>query len=181
MLCFSVFFRESSRKVFKQNQRKNKKMKRVLFITTIAYFCAHVSCEEFQEGRVQPTDRPSMLGMLSKYIEMNGTTDGVMKGSMTESYGGVWLNATERPSGICEYEETYVEEVSITDRIPYEVEVEVWCWSIRCTEWETRYREEIRKQNVTKTRLVRQIRRNLCTMQVQWSVARSFHGPELNS
>lgn len=84
---------------------------------------------------------------------MNGTIDEVMKGSMTESYGGVWLNATQRPSGLCETEETYDEEVTITDRIPYQVEVEVWCWSIRCTEWETHYREEKRKQNVTKTRL----------------------------
>lgn len=95
-----------------------------------------------------------MLSMLSKYVELNGTIDDVMKGSMTESYGGVWLNSTQRPSGLCEIEETYDEEVTITDRVPYQVEVEVWCWSIRCTEWETHYREEKRKQNVTKTRSV---------------------------
>lgn len=127
-------------------------MNQVLFVA-IAFLCAHASGQGLEGA---PTSRPSMLGMLSKYIEMNGTTDGVMQGSMTESYGGVWLNATEKPSdGICEYEEEYVDEVSIIDRIPYEVEVEVWCWSIRCTEMETRYREETRKENVTKTRLVR--------------------------
>jgi hypothetical protein len=132
-------------------------MKGVIFLT-IAFFCAHALCQELEENlESQSTKtRSSMLSMLSKYIEMNGTIDEVMKGSLTatESYGGVWLNATQRPSGMCEIEETYEEEVTITDRIPYQVEVEVWCWSIRCTEWETHYREEKRKQNVTKTRLV---------------------------
>lgn len=131
-------------------------MKRVIFIT-LACFCAQALCQDASEnvGGAKSNDkyRPSMLSMMSKYIEMNGTIDEVMKGSMTESYGGVWLNATQRPSGMCETEETYDEEVTITDRIPYQVEVEVWCWSIRCTEWETHYREEKRKQNVTKTRL----------------------------
>lgn len=134
------------------------KMKRAVFIT-IAYFCAHVLCQEFQSNvdKQSTKNRPSMLSMLSKYIEMNGTIDEVMKGSLTastESYGGVWLNATQRPSGMCEIEETYEEEVTITDRIPYQIEVEVWCWTIKCTEWETHYREEKRKENVTKTRLV---------------------------
>lgn len=134
-------------------------MSRVIFVV-FAYFCAHVVCQEFQElenlqeSTATENFRPSMLSTLSKYIEINRTIDEVMKGSMTESYGGVWLNATQKPDGLCELEETYVEEVSITDRIPYQVEVEIWCWSIRCTEWETRYREEVRKQNVTKTRLV---------------------------
>jgi hypothetical protein len=135
-------------------------MKQVIFIT-FACFCAHALCQDYQdvEGIKAPiTDqkRASMLSMLSKYIEMNGTIvdEQVMKGSMTESYGGVWLNATQRPSGICETEEEFVEEVTITERIPFQVEVEVWCWSIRCTEWETRYREEKKTQNVTKTRLV---------------------------
>lgn len=134
-------------------------MKRVIFIT-LAYFCVQALCQDAADNvDAQSNDkmRPSMLSMMSKYIEMNGTIDEVMKGSMTESYGGVWLNATQRPSGLCETEETYDEEVTITDRIPFQVEVEVWCWSIRCTEWETRYREEKRKQNVTKTRLVSMI------------------------
>lgn len=141
----------------KENKRK---MKRVIFIT-FAYFCAYVLCQEnyqeFQSVEPLATEkvRPSMLSMLSKYIEMNGTFDEVMKGSMTESYGGVWLNATQRPvNGLCEIDDTYVEEVTITDRIPYQVEVDVWCWSFRCTEWETRYRDEMRKENVTKTRSV---------------------------
>lgn len=123
----------------------------------IAYFYAQVVCQDYQrvEPLVTEKVRPSMLSMMSKYIELNGTFDEVIKGSLTESYGGVWLNATQKPTnGLCEIEETYVEEVSITDKIPYDVEVEVWCWSIRCTEWETRYRNEIRKENVTKTRLV---------------------------
>lgn len=134
-------------------------MNRVIFVV-FAYFCANVIGQEFQEFEnveaptVTENIRPSMLSMLSKYVEINGTIDEVMKGSMTESYGGVWLNATQKPSGLCEMEETYVEEVSITDRIPYQVEVEIWCWSIRCTEWETHYRETVRKENVTKTRLV---------------------------
>lgn len=134
-------------------------MKRVVFIFA-AYFCAHVLCQELQELEnveyVPATEqyRASMLSMLSKIVEMNGTIDEVMKGSMTESYGGVWLNATQAPIGLCELEETYVEEVSITDRIPYQVEVDVWCWTVRCTEWETRYRDHIRKENVTKTRSV---------------------------
>lgn len=135
-------------------------MKRVIFIT-LAYFCAHALCQEFavKTGDASSTDknRPSMLSMLSKYIEANGTIDEVMQGSLTastESYGGVWLNATQKPSGMCDIEETYVEEVTITDRVPHQVEVEVWCWSIRCTEWETHYKEVERKQNVTKTRLV---------------------------
>lgn len=125
----------------------------------IAYFYAHVLCQDYQsvEPLVTEKVRPSMLSMMSKYIELNGTFDEVIKGSLTESYGGVWLNATQKPTnGLCETEETYVEEVSITDKIPYDVEVEVWCWSIRCTEWETRYRDEIRKENVTKTRKVAQ-------------------------
>lgn len=130
-------------------------MKRVIFIT-FAYFCAQVLCQDPENVDTLSTDktRPSMLSMMSKYIEMNGTIDEVLKGSMTESYGGVWLNATQRPNGLCEIEETFDEEVTITDRIPYQVEVEVWCWSIRCTEWETRYREEKRKEIITKTRLV---------------------------
>lgn len=136
-------------------------MKQVIFVT-IAYFCAHALCQEFQELQNEESQsndkiRPSMLSMLSKYIEVNGTIDEVMQGSLTantESYGGVWFNATQKPSGMCENEETYEEEVTITDRVPHQVEVEVWCWSIRCTEWETHYREIQRKQNVTKTRLV---------------------------
>ncbi|CRL06770.1 CLUMA_CG019563, isoform A [Clunio marinus] len=131
-------------------------MKRVIFIT-FAYFCAQVMCQnENEEGKTTEKIRPSMLSMLSKYIEMNGTIDEVIKGSMTESYGGVWLNATARPiNGMCETEETYVEEVTITDRIPYQVEVDVWCWpAVRCTEYETHHREEIRKENVTKTRKI---------------------------
>lgn len=133
-------------------------MKQSIFFVVFAYFCASALCQNFEalENFEAPaSSRPSMLSMLSKFIEYNGTIDDVLQGSMTESYGGVWLNATERSSGICEIEETYIEEVSITDRTPYQVEVEVWCWSIRCTEWETRYREAVRKQNVTKTRLVR--------------------------
>lgn len=128
-------------------------MKQVIVISFV-HFCAiiskNVALESFDH---QVTSRPSMLSMLSKFVEYNGTLD-IIKGSMTEGYDDAWLNATQRPSGICEFEETYIEEVSIIEKTPYQVEVEVWCWSIRCTEWETRYREETRKQNVTKTRLV---------------------------
>lgn len=112
------------------------------------------------------SDKPkvSMLSMLNKYIELNGTfIDENMKGSLTESYGSVWLNATRKPTmkptavtGLCEIEETFEETEQVIEKIPYQVEVEVWCWSIRCTEWETRYREEKRTENVTKTRLVNQ-------------------------
>jgi hypothetical protein len=158
---FSIFLRAVEKSLEKVSGRERKvgNMKQVLFIA-IAYFCAHAVCQEFQElenYEVPSTDRtrPSMLGMLSKYMEMNGTFDEVTKGSMTENYGSVWLNATAAPTnGECEMEETFIEEVSITDRIPYQVEVEVWCWSIRCTEWETRYREQVTRKNVTKTRLV---------------------------
>lgn len=137
-------------------------MKRAVFLT-FAYFVALVACQEYQDLEnaevIKQNVRPSMLSMLSKFVELNGTFDGVLQGSMTESYGGVWFNATQRPaSGLCEFEENYVEEVAITQQVPYQVEVEVWCWSIRCTEWETRFRDEIRLENVTKTRLV------------QWSV-----------
>ncbi|XP_070499275.1 multiple epidermal growth factor-like domains protein 10 isoform X3 [Chironomus tepperi] len=99
-----------------------------------------------------------MMGMLSKIIEINGTIDQVMmEGSTTESaFGRVWLNATERPSGICQREEEYTEEIEVIERIPYQVEVEIWCWSIRCTEWETHYREEKHKKNVTQTRKIHQ-------------------------
>lgn len=134
-------------------------MMRVIFVS-LAYLCASVVCQDYRAVEnfdVQATNRPSMLSMLSKFIEYNGTIDEIVKGSMTESYGGgVWLNATQRPGGICEVEERYIEEVAIVDKTPYQVEVEVWCWSIRCTEWETRYREDVRKQNVTKTRKVPQ-------------------------
>jgi hypothetical protein len=102
-------------------------MKRVIFIT-FAYFCASVWCQEsYAPTSNDEKNRPSMLSMLSKYVELNGTIDEVMKGSMTESYGGVWLNATQKPSnnGLCEYEEVYDEEVIITDKVPHQVEVEV--------------------------------------------------------
>lgn len=150
-------------KVLKRNnQRKKQTMKRVIFIT-FAYFCANALCQEQEIVGETANDRnrPTMLSMLSKYIELNRTIDEVMQGSMTESYGGVWLNATARPSGLCEIEETYDEEVTITDRIPYKVEVDVWCWpEIRCSEYETHYREEKRKQNVTKTRFVSAVQRS---------------------
>lgn len=143
-------------------------MKRII-IVSFALICAHLQFAMCQDDmqRIEeaslPTEQPkvSMLSMLSKFIELNVTTDEVVKGSLTESYGGVWLNATQKPkstptsvNGLCEIEETFMEEDTIIDKIPYEVEVEVWCWSIRCTEMETRYREEKRTQNVTKTRLV---------------------------
>lgn len=129
-------------------------MSQFAFIALLAQ-CA-LFCVAYPQPEIE-TDRRSMLGMLSKYIEINGTIiDEVMKGSTTESaFGRVWLNATERPSGICEIEEEYTEEIVVTNRIPYDVEVEVWCWSsVRCTEWETHHREEKEKRNVTQTRLV---------------------------
>lgn len=127
-----------------------------------AFVVLLAQCALLCQGHPQPevvteVARKSMLGMLSKYIELNGTIiDEVMKGSTTESaFGRVWLNATERPSGICELEEEYTEEIEIVEKIPFDVEVEVWCWSaVRCTEWETHYREEKHKKNVTQTRLV---------------------------
>lgn len=90
--------------------------------------------------------RKSMLGMLSKFIEINATIiDEVMSEGST----------TERPTGVCEIEEEFTEEIIITEKIPFDVEVEVWCWSaVRCTEWETHYRDENHKKNVTQTRLV---------------------------
>ncbi len=128
-------------------------MNRFAFIILLA------QCVLLCQGSPKPEveSHRSMLGMLSKYIEINGTIiDEVMKGSTTESaFGRVWLNATERPTGVCEHEEEYTEEITVTQKIPYDVEVEVWCWSsVRCTEWETHYREEKHKKNVTQTRLV---------------------------
>lgn len=138
-------------------------MNRVIAITFCTYIFAHALCQGYQEpsrsdhnNNDNDGHRKSMLGMLSKIIEINGTIDQVMnEGSTTESaFGRVWLNATERPSGICEIEEEVTEEIEVIERIPYQVEVEVWCWSIRCTEWETHYREEKHRKNVTQTRLV---------------------------
>lgn len=130
-------------------------MNRFAFIILFAQ-CA-LLCLAHPQPEVATGDRISMLGMLTKFIELNGTIDQVMsEGSTTESaFGRVWLNATERPSGVCEIEEEFTEEIIVTERIPYDVEVEVWCWSaIRCTEWETHYREEKHKKNVTQTRFV---------------------------
>lgn len=145
-------------------------MKRIVILVTFAYYlCASVMCsDDGTQQRIQNDasgePKVSMLSMLSKYIELNGTfIDENMKGSLTESYGGVWLNATRKPivlkptavSGLCEIEETFEAVEEIIEKIPFEVDVEVWCWpEIRCTEKETRYREERRTQNVTKTRLV---------------------------
>jgi hypothetical protein len=129
-------------------------MKSAIF-ALLAFTLANVSQVSGEIGRAAHDEsRKSMLGMLSKFIELNGTIDELMKGSTTELVGRVWLNATERPSGICEVQREYTEEVTITERVPHQVEVEVWCWSgIRCTEWETHYREVQQKKNVTKTRL----------------------------
>jgi hypothetical protein len=130
-------------------------MNRFAFIILFAQ-CA-LLCLAHPQPQVRAEDRKSMLGMLSKYIEINGTIDQMMsEGSTTESaFGRVWLNATERPSGVCEIEEEFTEEITVTERIPYDVEVEVWCWSsVRCTEWETHHREEKQKKNVTQIRLV---------------------------
>lgn len=123
-----------------------------------AFIVFFAQCSYLCFGHPQPEVGKSMLGMLTKFLEINGTIiDEVMmsEGSTTESsYGRVWFNATERPSGICEVEEEFTEEITITEKIPYDVEVEVWCWSsVRCTEWETHYREEKHKKNVTQTRL----------------------------
>ena len=133
-------------------------MNKFAFIVLIA------QCTFLCHGHPQPEvateiARKSMLGMLTKFIEINGTIiDEVMmsEGSTTESaFGRIWLNATERPSGVCEVEEEFT-EIVIVERIPYDVEVEVWCWtSVRCTEWETHYREEKHKKNVTQTRLAK--------------------------
>jgi len=129
-----------------------------LLIAVIACLCAQaVVSQEYQEVVPVTSEpiRPSMLSMLSKYIEANSTSIDQLSGSTTQHYGGIWLNATQRaPSGLCEVEEVYEDEITVTERIPYSVEVEVWCWSIRCTETETHYREEKRTQNVTKTRSV---------------------------
>lgn len=136
-------------------------MNRIVILVTFAYFlCAHVNCND-DANAASGEPKVSMLSMLSKYIELNGTfTDENMKGSLTESSGGrVWMNATRKPTnviGLCEVEETVEETEEVIDKIPYEVEVDVWCWTLRCTEMETRYREEKRTQNVTKTRLINQ-------------------------
>lgn len=137
-------------------------MNRIFIISFYLCIFAHALCYGYQDLQrpsnpmEQEAYRKSMLGMLSKIIEINGTIDQVMKeGSTTEStHGRIWLNATERPSGKCEVVEEYTEEIEVIERIPYQVEVETWCWTIRCTEWETHYREEKHKKNVTQTRLV---------------------------
>lgn len=130
-------------------------------LALFAYLFAHVACQgvqEFVRTEGIKGERQSMLGMLAKFIEINGTIDQVLneKGSMTDQMlARVWLNATERPLGICEREEEVTEEIEVIEKIPFQVEVDVWCWpEIRCTEWETHYREEGQKKNVTQTRLV---------------------------
>jgi hypothetical protein len=133
-------------------------MSRVVSFALLAYLFAHVACQGMQEF-AKGAERRSMLGMLAKIIELNGTIDQVLlaeQGSTTEQmFGRVWFNATERPLGICEHEEEFTEEIEVIERIPMQVEVEVWCWSeVRCTEWETHYREEKQKKNVTQTRSV---------------------------
>lgn len=115
-------------------------MNRIVILVTFAYYlCAHVNCSD-DANAASGEPKVSMLS------------------SLTESNGGrVWMNATRKPtnvSGLCEIEETYEETVEVIDKIPFEVEVEVWCWTLRCTEMETRYREEKRTQNVTKTRKI---------------------------
>jgi hypothetical protein len=142
----------------------SEKMNRIIFIVLSAYLLQQqVLCQGVQEffTTTENSSKKSMLGMLSKYIEINGTIEQVIKSSMTDNenvngLGRLWFNATERPipPGVCEREEEFTEEVIFVEKIPYQVEVEVWCWSIRCTEWETHYREEKKVQNVTKTRLV---------------------------
>lgn len=141
---------------------------RVLLIALFANVFTHVLCQGYQEflrneaGVAVPVidggSRKSMIGMLSKFIEINGTIDQLNEGSTTEhSFGRMWLNATERPipNGICEHEEQFTEEIIVTERIPFQVEVEVWCFpEIRCTEWETQFREEKQRRNLTQTRLV---------------------------
>lgn len=131
-------------------------MNRFAFIVLIAQ-CAFLCHGHPQPEVATEIARKSMLGMLSKFIELNATIiDEVMsEGSTTESaFGRIWLNATERPTGVCEIEEEFTEEIVITEKIPYDVEVEVWCWSaVRCTEWETHYRDQNHKKNVTQTRL----------------------------
>lgn len=109
-------------------------MNRVIAITFCTYLFAHAICKGYQESsrsdghhEKDSHHRKNMMGMLSKIIEINGTIDQVMKeGSTTESvFGRVWLNATERPSGICELEEEFTEEIEVIERIPFQVEVEV--------------------------------------------------------
>lgn len=121
-------------------------MTRIVLIAIFAYFVASASCQGHQEFLRSESlkgggERPSMLG---------STTDKLLSARM-------WLNATERPLGICEREEDVTEEVVVTNRVPYQVEVDVWCWpDIRCTEWETHYREEKETKNVTQTRKIRE-------------------------
>lgn len=95
-------------------------MKKVLFIGILAYICAISLCQDYQETEqlasvTTEAIKPSMINMISKYIELNGQIDDVLKSSTTETY--------VKSSGICETEETYIEEVTVTERIPHQVEV----------------------------------------------------------
>lgn len=99
--------------------------------------------------------RPSMLNIMAKFIEMNATIDAV---APTPSAHHIWLNSTQRPdnySVLCQQQEEFNVTVTTIEREPYEVEVEVWCWSgVRCTELETHYREVKYEKTETRTRMI---------------------------
>lgn len=133
----------------------------LVVVGTISAFllCGNVSCQEYKGYERTPTTpsydvRPSMLNMMAKLIEQNRTIDDVVNSSTTQ-HNGMWLNGTQAPPIRCEREETFIDEVTITEKVPYQVEEEVWCFSFeKCYETKTYHREQKRIENVTKSRMV---------------------------
>ena len=131
----------------------------VVVIINAFLFCGNVSCQEYKGYERTPTTpsydvRPSMLNIMAKLIEQNRTIDEFVNSSTTQNHG-MWLNGTQAPPTRCEREETFIDEVTITEKVPYQVQEEVWCFSFeKCYETKTYHREQKRIENVTKSRMV---------------------------
>lgn len=128
----------------------------MVLVCTILVNCRHL--ESQTEGTVA-SPRPSMLNMLAKFIEVNKTIDTIISESPEHGKQN-WFNATRRPHpepvSICPQEEEYTETIEVKRKVPYEVEVEEWCWSTfsKCIEIQTHHREEVSYINETRKRMV---------------------------
>lgn len=126
-----------------------------MLFSTIYVNCKSV--ESQTEGNL-PSPRPSMLNMMAKFIEANKTIDTII--SQSPEHASHWFNSTRKPhiemTSVCPQEEEYIETIEVKQKVPYTVEVEVWCWSstFKCMETEFHYREEIKLENVTRKRMV---------------------------
>lgn len=133
-------------------------MWKILLIVLFSLVCVNCRTIETRTEGTFSTPRPSMLNMMAKFIEANKTIDQII--SENPEHARHWFNATRKPPtdfiSICPQEEEFLEEEQEVKKIPYEVQVEVWCWSstFKCMETEIHYRDEIIKKNVTKKRMV---------------------------